>query len=269
MIMKNLFNFSKLFLFVSIIISCQDESKEVDVINSVLIPESRDSQIQVPALTEFENLGSERVRSVITDASGQIQISIWTTKFGSAQHHNNRSVSVGSGYVCVGGGAWAEHSGSGGILTASYPGTDKKSWLASSKDHIKADSHFLHVYAVGMKINGISESQLKSYITHWSSTSGVTHYPASQISIPSNYELLGGGVRINWSGAGNLLVASRPLGTNTWYGLGKDHAISSPASITTYAIGMPRDIPNFGTVDTNIYQASAYTTTARDNVSIS
>src|SRR5215469_2593426 len=35
-------------------------------------------------------------------------------------------------------------------------------------------------------------------------------HPAAHVTVPPGYKLVGGGARVNWSGAGNLLTASYP-----------------------------------------------------------
>lgn len=54
--------------------------------------------------------------------------------------------------------------------------------------------------------------------------------------------------RVNWTGAGNLLVYSYPS-YNFWNVGSKDHNIASPATIEAWAIGINNYIPNFGYID--------------------
>jgi hypothetical protein len=75
-------------------------------------------------------------------------------------------------------------------------------------------------------------------IQTFTATSGVTAHPSVQVSVPAGFKLLGGGAFDHWNGAGNLLTASYPVNDQTWFVAGKDHEISSPASITAYAIAL-------------------------------
>jgi hypothetical protein len=74
-------------------------------------------------------------------------------------------------------------------------------------------------------------------IQTFSATSGVAPHPHAEASVPFGYKLIGGGAKVNWSGAGNLLTASYPSGRR-WIADSKDHDIPDPASITAYAIGL-------------------------------
>ena len=75
-------------------------------------------------------------------------------------------------------------------------------------------------------------------IQTFTAKSGVTAHPSVQVTVPAGYKILGGGALDNWTGAGSLLTASYPLNDHTWFVAGKDHEISSPASITAYAIAL-------------------------------
>jgi len=52
--------------------------------------------------------------------------------------------------------------------------------------------------------------------------------------------MTGGGAKVNWTSAGNLLTASYPIDQYSWEARNKDHMIVSPAAITVYAIGIRR-----------------------------
>jgi vibriolysin len=72
----------------------------------------------------------------------------------------------------------------------------------------------------------------------FTATSGVTPHPSVQITVPPGYKIIGGGAFDHWSGSGSILTASYPLNGSTWFAAGKDHELSSPASITAYAIAL-------------------------------
>lgn len=63
-------------------------------------------------------------------------------------------------------------------------------------------------------------------------------WPSAEVEVPADYKLSGGGARVNWSGAGNHLTASYPFAYNRWRANGKDHSITSPASIDVWAIAI-------------------------------
>ncbi|MEG4808487.1 hypothetical protein QUA82_11830 [Microcoleus sp. F8-D3] len=63
------------------------------------------------------------------------------------------------------------------------------------------------------------------------------------LTVPSDYKILGGGARVNWTGGGNLLTASFPKDERTWVAKSKAHFISDPANIDVWVIALhdPRD----------------------------
>ena len=69
-------------------------------------------------------------------------------------------------------------------------------------------------------------------------TSGVAEHPSVELTIPPQYKILGGGAFDHWSGAGNLLTASYPVGLQTWFAAGKDHEVVSPAAISAFALAL-------------------------------
>ncbi|MEK0083343.1 hypothetical protein [Benzoatithermus flavus] len=71
----------------------------------------------------------------------------------------------------------------------------------------------------------------------FSATSGVAAHPHAEARVPFGYKLIGGGARVDYNGAGNILTASYPMGRR-WIADSKDHDISDPAIITAYAIGL-------------------------------
>lgn len=159
-------------------------------------------------------------------------------------------VPVDEGFVLVGGGAWADYgAGQGALLTASYPKDDFTTWVAESKDHFISSPHYLHVYAIGIRLNGVSRSTLLNYMDYSSQLSPVMNHPSTSATVHEGYRLIGGGARVFWYGYGNLLTASYPLNGYTWSVGSKDHHMSDPSRIQAYAIGITTgNIPGFGTL---------------------
>jgi hypothetical protein len=180
-----------------------------------------------------------------TDWSKKVHIVITEGK--SFGHHTHAIANVPDDYVLIGGGASISPGQGvpGALLTGSYPDINKKTWHAEAKDHIKPFPHTLKAYAVGLKLDGIAKSELEKLITIKSSTSAVANHPELRVSFEDNNEivLIGGGARVNWTGAGNMLVYSGPSPSQGWYAKAKDHINANPASITVYAIGIKGD-PN-------------------------
>jgi hypothetical protein len=186
------------------------------------------------------------------------------TTYPTAYNHPSLAVGVPDGYVLVGGGAHAfDNTGSypiinaGAFLTESRPNGSLTYWKGSSKDHITADPHYLTVYAIGMKIDGVTPAYLRSQISLDSAVSGSTNHPEVDVSVPEGYLLIGGGAFDNYgTGYGNMLVRSYPTSSTTWYVFGKDHRRADPCTITAYAIGINNvSFPNVGYIQTEyIYE---------------
>lgn len=196
------------------------------------------------------------------DLSGRVEVAIWREVF-EGQHVSGQ-VSVDPGYVLIGGGADItntsdNHTGVNALLTAYYPVNDGSfsTFAAESKDHEQVYYHKLWVYAIGMRLldansNPLSDSYVRSFMSVNQGTSSSSQHPQSWATCPSGYKILSGGAKVNWSGAGNLLVASAPI-TNAngdlfdqWNVVSKDHRIVSPATIDAYIVSINPDIPGFG-----------------------
>ncbi len=104
---------------------------------------SKDHDVSDPSLITAYVIGIKhrgllhRVQHSITSATG-----------GSAPHPTAQ-VQVGSGFTMCGGGAVDNYSGSGNLLTASYPQTPN--WIAAGKDHIHSDPSTITAYVIGLK----------------------------------------------------------------------------------------------------------------------
>lgn len=190
------------------------------------------------------NANSNYIRQ---DWSGLVEIIILKKEI--TGQHPTTYVDVPSDYVLIGGGAKVSNVGdNGALLTQSYPSSDLTRWYGASKDHKKTSNHKLEVFAVGLKLKGITSDQLKQHMTIVSSTSSIASWPTTQVNLPSGYTLIGGGAKVNWTGEGSLLVKSIPNG-NAWAASGKDHISISPATITAYAIGIRPSITSFGDLE--------------------
>jgi len=196
-----------------------------------------------------------------TDWSGLLHLKYWYATT-SQSHIPELSVSVGSDYVLVGGGAYT--SGNNGFLTKSMPDEYLTTWTGKSKDHLTPNLHTLTVYAIGMKIDGVSSDYLRSKMQVFPAVSGKVNHPETQVTIPSNYLLVGGGAWDYWEddmGYGNMLVSSYPYGSNTWKVSGKDHRRADPSVIYAYAIGIENiSFPNVGYLQ--VGYSTGYSTTS-------
>lgn len=186
------------------------------------------------------------------DASGRITVAVFSDRSSSQeQHHHDVGAQVSEDLVVVGGGAAAQNRPQGALLTASYPNRELRSWLASSKDHIRREPHFLRVFAIGLSVAGMSRDALVDAIHVDRSTSGFGQHPEETATLPTGFVLLGGGFRVEWSGSGNLATASYPPNRHAWTARSKDHIQRSEASITSYVLGIRADLP-VGRVESSI-----------------
>jgi hypothetical protein len=186
------------------------------------------------------------------DASGKVTVGVFRSRSASeAQHQFDIGADVPSDMVAIGGGGVAAEFPAGALLTASYPNGDLSAWLVSSKDHEVPNPHYLTAYAIGLQIEGMSREELLDAIYITTNESGLGQHPESSASLPSEYSLVSGGFKVEWSGAGNLATASFPGTDRSWIARSKDHDIVSPANLRVYAIGLRKNLP-VGQVDVKI-----------------
>lgn len=194
------------------------------------------------------------------DGSGKVEVAVWVSR-SSYNYQNHAACKVDEGYVCIGGGAYADYgSGSTALLTESRPlNSNLETWVASSTDHLSPSLHVLSVYAIGLKLKGISANDLRKYISVQTATSAVGQYPNATAKVPKGYLLISGGARDSYKGMGNLLQMSRPITDSTWQAVGKDQReVDGTASMETYAIGIASTIPGFGALETQTKAVAFY-----------
>jgi hypothetical protein len=186
--------------------------------------------------------------------------------------HPSNQCNVAPGYALVGGGAYAEYTGAGALLTGSWPEfTDggTRWWVASSQDHMQTNSHTLSIYSIGLRLDGVNTARLNSRISlnsvAFPPVPGGSSRPAGALGIGSM--ILGGGAYTSTSGAGQLLTRTMANG-NAWEVASKDHLMRSPgwvsATTLTLADGI---IEGFGALE--VRQRKAEPTTVGTGVGTS
>jgi hypothetical protein len=196
------------------------------------------------------------------DDSGTVHLELWRC-VGPMEHAGrvDAACTVPAGQVLVGGGAAiVQKGGPGAILVASHPDPDLRSWRAASKDHLVAQVHTLDTYAIGLRLEGLSEASLRSQMHVGSRTSNLTNHPETTAFIPPDYVLVGGGAATFYAGAGLLLVASkgavgRPGG---WYARAKDHGVADIGTVRAYTVSVKRCPTGYrgGCLVSSIFQAA-------------
>lgn len=179
------------------------------------------------------------------DLSGRVIVSVYEREAGDAQQRfNDFSIEVAPDEIAIGGGVeGAEYPGH--FLTASYPNSYLTAWLVSTKDHAIYGPARIKAYAIGLKIKGLTRSQLRQHVQVYANTSSTSSYPDTSVGVAQGFKMVGGGFKVFWSGHGNIATASYPEGFK-WRARSKDHVNASPAYIRAYAIGIREFIPISG-----------------------
>jgi hypothetical protein len=149
--------------------------------------------------------------------------------------HPDVRIVVPEGYKLLCGGALDNWKGPGNLLTASFPESDN-TWRGSGKDHVAGDPASISAFALAVyDPDDIWEARIFQ-----SRPSSAAAHPEQEVAVEPGYVMVGGGAWVDWTGEGNLLVASHPSpdSKTAWHAQSKDHVKSSPARITAYAIGL-------------------------------
>lgn len=213
-------------------------------------PQTNQEYLLNPNWRRMERFGEHRDRgrmvSSLYDWSGEVEVRIYEASSPQAQSFQSVGCQVEPDFIVVGGGAYVDYgNGPGAFLTESRPLDERlTTWVASSKDHYLPCLHNLFVYAIGLRLRdrsgrSIPPSELLRDVRLHSRTSDVRSHPKTEVPIPPQSFLLGGGARVNWTGTGNLLFKSTPTPYG-WSASSKDHVYPSPASVTAYTIFVPR-----------------------------
>jgi vibriolysin len=144
-------------------------------------------------------------------------------------------------YTLIGGGVEGADGPIGHLLTKSHPAG--KHWVVSTKDHLQADPHRIRAWAIGLRVAGMAPYHVSGSLKLTTATSSPSAaHPEAVAQVPVGYHLIGGGFSVNWRGSGNLAFESAPVGTTGWRVRSKDHLVSSPATITSYAMSIADNV---------------------------
>lgn len=173
------------------------------------------------------------------------------------------TVLVPEDMIAVGGGGIGS-SHPGAFLTMSRPTLDRqgnpdfRGWVVASTDHTVRDIHQLRGFAFGLKIVGMSRTELfnaiewkreRSFLApHPEAVARLTlPVPAPGEELPPNALLISGGFEIDEQAhnqtRANLLTATYPEFQRGWRSASKDHITPSPTVIDSYAIGIREVLP--------------------------
>jgi hypothetical protein len=152
-----------------------------------------------------------------------------------AAGHPSAQMCLPAGFRLLGGGASLSTTGVGNYLTASYP--EGQCWKAEAKDHLVQSIATMDVYAIGI----YDPSGVIPIVTLSSTSQAAAHPAVISPPLPPPFIMTGGGAKVSYGGAGNILIASYPNDgnpPNSWVAASKDHEVSDPATVTAYVIGM-------------------------------
>ena len=115
-----------------------------------------------PATSSIETGARTQDIQYYNDWSNTVHTIVVREQLGNYQS-NSWYADIPSDYVLIGGGAYTVNTetNGGGYVTASYPDFNNNRWRASSKDHHVVDQHTLYVYAIGLKLDGVSNGSIK------------------------------------------------------------------------------------------------------------
>jgi hypothetical protein len=175
------------------------------------------------------------VSTLVDDSASPVHVQIKICETDTPDEHPSIDCTVDSGYTVFGGGAYAEYTGPGALLTTTMPLDDGRTWRAESKDHEMVDSHLLTAYAIGLRLDGVNAATLRNQIWHVAIT--VPPVPGGS-SIPSGSigwgpMGIGGGASTMTSGSGQLLTRTWGIGT-AWEMESRDSIVPSPGWVTGY-----------------------------------
>lgn len=175
----------------------------------------------------------------------RIEVSVFEQTSGSSSHPSVEVV-VPEGYKIIGGGARVGSNPVGNLIVESYPVSTGK-WRVKSKDHGQSSQATITAYALAMY-----DPENRFDVQVFSQTGGAGHHPTAVATVGDGYVMSGGGGKINYSGAGNLMTASFPQSASSWQVSSKDHQFADLSSATAYAIGIKLREECSGTLVNNL-----------------
>jgi hypothetical protein len=161
-------------------------------------------------------MGPNKLRE-FSDCGGRVHTAVWWCFTGQGEVHNAVCPLGDSSFVAVGGAAWAYGGESfpGAYIVDQFvtnPTGNRDAYQASSKSHGQNNSHLLIVEVIGLKITGVSRSQLLANLREDVQTSFVaSNRPFESLPVPSGRILVGGTSQLNWFKdvtPGQLMVGS-------------------------------------------------------------
>ncbi|WP_437733689.1 hypothetical protein [Sorangium sp. So ce1335] len=188
-----------------------------------------------------------------------VQIKECTT-VASSNVHVGVDCRVDPEYALVGGGATTDSSsGSAAFLRESRP-LDARTWRASSSARGMLNPHYLTVYAIGMRLDGVRTRDLQDAIQR-RSVQLPTDVAAAQVD--DGWMTIGGGAETApdasvTGDAARFLTASYPAGLQGWEAASTDYAIPAAGTTSAWLLQIKDQvIEGFGGLEVKILQGSS------------
>jgi Subtilase family/Peptidase inhibitor I9 len=175
--------------------------------------------------------------------------------------HEQVELELPAGWVAVGGGVEVGYSPNGHFITASYPRSDGRAWVVSTREHLMPAPAKIRVWVIGLAVRYYTPAALSNYIHVSRTVSLPGQHPVATAYLPTGYVLLGGGFRTETRGPGMIATGSWPVFPETgprapgWSASAKDHVEISPGTVETFAIGIRDFIPSLGRIDSIAHTA--------------
>jgi hypothetical protein len=165
----------------------------------------------------------------------------------SCAEHPSITIDAPPGWKILGGGASVDWTGpcappspAGNLLTGVFPNDDGTSWTATSKDHLTPSPANIVAYAIVAQMKDGSPIPTSAYKIVYGTSSPANH-PTHTVGLPDEFDVVGGGARVNYTGLGSMLWETHPVGNGlSWVASAKDHLKPDPSTITVWAIGLKR-----------------------------
>lgn len=204
------------------------------------------------------------------DGSGRIHMQVWKYTLDSTKSNHTAKLTIPHDWAVVGGGVDLKINSSA-LIVASYPDTDtQQSWIVSTRADKSSAEYELTAYAIGIRIDGISRSDISKHniVKSWCSNSEdnrVSAKRAPSITIPDNdYLMISGGAKPSLKAGGELgpVFSSAPGGWNLWTAASMTLKDSNNPPLASCVVGIRKDLANaqlghnLGYIDT-IHRMSA------------
>lgn len=152
------------------------------------------------------------------------------------------SIGVPGGYNLIGGGARANWSTEGQLLTRSMPSSNQ--WVAASKDHVVAEAGTVDAFAIGITTGAIPGFGTLDVTIPQNFTSVPTGYGMANAAIPAGWVVASIGGDAQYASAGRMLTdlipfVDAPAGFTQGVTVrSKDHEVQDSGKTSAYVIAI-------------------------------